>query len=101
MLWGDGVSVKYRIEYEMFPLYQKRSGYKKLNFGLLIVLLVSLVMLIRFNPLAANAVQELLVPGDFDVTTNALQQLSEALDNGDSFVEAVDAFCDAIMDVRS
>lgn len=100
MLWGDRMAVKYRIEYDIYDQYQKKSRFKKLYKGLFTVLLLGTVLMLIFWTPAMNVVQEVLVPGDFTVTTDALQQMSDALDTGASFADAMDVFCDAIMDVR-
>lgn len=94
------MSVKYRIEYETYSVYQKTRGFGKIPWQMITLFLcVAGVSLLLYLPTSIK-LRDLFLPGDPAVTADALRELSNALDNGTSLSSAMDVFCDAIMDVR-
>ncbi|MBE6923777.1 MAG: hypothetical protein E7466_00860 [Ruminococcaceae bacterium] len=87
----------YKIKYtagnaEKIPF---RFGKRKipLRWLLLGVLLLALIL-----PVGRNALGRLLLPGDAEVTGQALQALASDLQTGTDFPDAITAFCHHILE---
>ena len=94
------MAVKYRIEYGNYSRYRKGSILKKLAPYLFpIILFTSFILFIAYSHNPSN-LYELILPGDPAVTADAFEQLSEAIGRGDAFADALDVFCETIMEVR-
>lgn len=87
----------YRIEYETVGRHKQSSkkNWTGMTAGILVLLLVFGAMTIK--TVGLEWVQEVLLPGDPDVTAAALENMVEDLKDGNSFGEAVTAFCKEIM----
>lgn len=94
------MALKYRIVYGSYSRYQKKSIINKFKQYLYPLLLCAVFLLcLVYSPDKAKF-YELLLPGDPTVTTNAFHQLTNAIRSGDTFFDAVDVFCEMVMDVR-
>lgn len=92
------MAVKYRIEYDEYSQYQKRSlALKPGAITVAIAICVALTLLL-LRPVTGWALVDALLPGDATVTRAALESLSDSLDEGASLPDAVDVFCNAVMD---
>lgn len=91
------MALKYRIVYNSCPRYEKNYKIKRIPIHLLAITLV--IILGFFLTCSADRLKlyEIMLPGDPVVTTNALHQFSDAVDQGMSLSEALDAFCSTIM----
>ena len=87
----------YRIEYEKIGKVPDRKG--KSRTGVIVGVLVMLLILgaVTVKAIGLEWVQEVLLPGDPDVTAAALEGMVEDLRNGSGIVEAFKAFCEEII----
>ena len=94
------MALKYRIEYGNYSRYQKSKTFKMLTSYLCpLILCVALLLYIAYSHYPSQ-IYELILPGDPAVTTDAFRQLSESLDRGEALSDALDVFCETIMDAR-
>ena len=94
------MSLRYRIIYDKNSKYSiKRAHPFKLKYlisGCFILLIIAVLLI----PSYRTKICEKLLPGGSVVTTNALQEFSNTIDRGESLSNALDAFCETIMDAR-
>ena len=94
------MAIKYKIVYDDYSQYKKRGNNKTFARHLIPVLLsIAIVLFIVCVP-GRNKLFDLFLPGDPSITTEAFCQLAESLDRGDALLDALDAFCNTVMDVR-
>ena len=94
------MALKYRIEYGNYSRYQKSNTFKMLAHYLCpVILCVALLLYIGYSH-NLSQIYELILPGDPAVTTDAFRHLSESLDRGEALSDALDVFCETIMDTR-
>ena len=91
------MAMKYRIEYDEFSRYQNKSGFSRLKTYIVGVALCVVLAVLLLYPPALGVLYDLILPGNPTVTISALQELSEALDDGASLSDAVDVFCHAVI----
>ena len=87
----------YRIEYEKIgklprPLRKNRAG---IVATMVIILLV--LCAITIKTIGLEWVQEVLLPGDPDITAAALEKMAADLKEGEGIVEAFKTFCEDII----
>ncbi len=87
----------YRIEYEKIGKISQRT--EKRWTGVLMGTLVIVLVLgaIAVKTVGLEWVQEVLLPGDPDVTAAALEGMVEDLRSGEGIAEAFKAFCQEII----
>ena len=87
----------YRIEYEKIGKIPVRKDKNRIGIilGALVVLLV--LGAIAVKTIGLEWVQEVLLPGDPDITAAALEGMVEDLRSGSGIVEAFKAFCEEII----
>ena len=92
------MALKYRIIYNSCPRYEKKNKAKRTIRHLLVITLA--IVLVFYLTCSSERLKlyELILPGDPVVTTTALHQLSNAVDQGLPLSDALDAFCNTIMD---
>lgn len=87
----------YRIQYEAIgsakPAFIKKYG----MFVFVVFLLVTTVTVSVAHFYGAQWAMHLLFPGDPQVTAAALEGLAEALQQGTSVMDAITAFCRAVI----
>lgn len=84
----------YRIAYPQTPILPgKKKRFSRVPLFSLLFFLLFLLLTGRFWPQGAQALKELLLPGDAAVTAVALQDLTSALKCGRSFGDALTDFC--------
>lgn len=91
----------YRIEYESIgriPRQQRKKGTGVL-FAAIVILLV--LGAIAVKTVGLEWVQEVLLPGDPDVTAEALENMITGLQEGAGIIEAFKTFCKEIMENAS
>lgn len=94
------MALKYRIVYGSYSRYQKRSIFNKpIQYLFPLLLCAAFVLCLVYSP-DHSKYYELLLPGDPAVTTDAFRQLSDAIRSGETFIDALDVFCETVMDVR-
>lgn len=94
------MALKYRIEYDRYPVYQRKNSLAIALRTLLPLLMCILLIVLLFYSPTATRLRDLLLPGDPAITMEAFRQLSVALDHGEPLTDAMDVFCHAIMEVR-
>ena len=77
----------YRREYPSAPQRKKRR--KPLG----LALLLAAVLMLCSHPSVRKTAMELLIPGDRQVTWQALETMAEELRRGEPLGEAAEAFC--------
>ena len=91
---------KYQIVYDSYARYEKRNIHKKiLPYLRPSMLCIAFILSLCCSPKAIN-LRELLIPGDRSITTEAFQQLTEAIKSGETLSHAVDVFCETVMEQR-
>lgn len=89
---------KYQIVYDSYACYEK----KKIAKHFLAYLFPLLLCIIFISYLAHTEkdinIPKLLMPGDASITTAAFQQLTEAIKSGETLSEALDVFCETVME---
>lgn len=94
------MSLKYRIVYDNHPKYSKKHNVSiktRHYVSTLIIILIALSLL--FSPFVTH-IYDIILPGNPDVTRNALHEFSNTIDRGESLVSALDVFCNAIISNR-
>ena len=66
---------------------------KKLTLGIFAVLLTGILKISSWD----DAFWNYLIPGDAGVTKSAFQNLTDSLENGNTFSDAITAFCDTVI----
>ena len=94
--------MSYRIIYGRTEVNKKkRIFWKRIKFGnRIVVVLCSVILLIVFMtcfPGNINILRELLLPGDADVTSQALENMVDHIVQGDSVQAALVTFCRKII----
>ncbi len=87
----------YRIEYDGIGINKRR---KPIKWGSLIALACVLLLVagaVTVKMVGLPWVQEVLLPGDPEVTAMALEGLVEDLRQGDTLGQAIKAFCEEII----
>lgn len=92
---GDGVA--YRIVYE--PVKSRTEQGRSVRRPVLTALCFALFLILVNNcwPQGNALLRELLIPGEPEVTLEALEVLADSIRTGDPLAEAVGAFCAAVM----
>lgn len=94
------MELKYRIEYDSYSRYQKRTLFHRfLPYLLPLLLCTALVLMLLYSP-NSYKYSGVLLPGDPAVTTEAFQQFSEAIIHEKNLPHAIGVFCETIMEVR-
>lgn len=94
------MALRYRIVYSAnSQLCKSKKRHTKTKYVISGLLAVFITIILAISPYRAKFIHFIL-PGDPVVTTNALQKLSETLGRGESLSNALDAFCETIMDER-
>ncbi len=90
----------YRIQYGDTPIYDKQQNIRLSRIvGLSLSFLVLFILLSWcFWPEGRLVLRDFLVPGDPDVTLHGLEVLTQELRDGESFSDAVTAFCREVID---
>ena len=88
----------YRIEYEKIGNFPQQSGKRRTGIivGILVILLV--VCAIAVKTVGLEWVQEVLLPGDPDITAAALEGMVDDLRSGEGLIEAFKTFCHEIIE---
>ena len=100
MYRGEAVAIKYRIKYENYAKYPKNSVIQKLILYLSPVLCSVAVILAFILLRPASNLYELFLPGDPAVTIQAFNQLSGAIGRGDALPQALEAFCQTVINAQ-
>lgn len=94
------MALKYRIEYGNSSRHPKNKTFKILAPYLCPLILCGALLLYTVYSHNSPRIYELFLPGDPAITTDAFRQLSESLGRGDALSDALDVFCETIMDAR-
>ena len=92
------MAVKYRIEYDEYSQYQRKPRALKPGAITVVIAICVTLTLLLLRPATGRALLDALLPGDAAVTKAALERLSDSLDYGVSLPDAMDVFCNAVMD---
>ena len=87
----------YRIEYDGIGIQKRRGEIKWRGWITLVCVLLLVVGAITVKTVGLQWVQEVLLPGDPDVTAAALEGLVDDLRQGDALGQAIRAFCEEII----
>ncbi|MBR4016518.1 MAG: hypothetical protein IKK11_01755 [Oscillospiraceae bacterium] len=87
-----GYTVEYNPELTKRYPKPKVTGHK-----IPVILIVSIILVIGIYLLTRDAIIELLVPGDTQVTTAAFSEMMGQIAAGESFKDAFFAFCEDII----
>lgn len=91
-------NVGYRIEYDSTGAKMRRIGLsKEKRRVILIVGVLIITVLIMAFPAGRLWIRDLLLPGNEAVTAAALEDFAEDIRQGQSFGQAVEAFCREII----
>lgn len=94
------MAIKYRIKYENYSQYPKSSVIQKL-IPYLSPVLCSIAVILTFILLRpASNLYELFLPGNPTVTVQAFNQLSGAIGRGDTLPQALEVFCETILNAQ-
>lgn len=98
--YTGGVSLSYRIQYSVDTHFcEKISVFSGRFFAMWAGFLLLFVFLLRFfYPEGTELLQEAFLPGDPEVTEQALRTMIHSLRCGEDLREAVIAFCRDILD---
>ena len=89
--------MSYQIIYGSKDIKIIRKPKKRKSTGLMVCMVgIFILGLLRFSGLG-NALWQYMIPGDPAVTTEAFQNLSNSLQNGESFPDAVFVFCETVI----
>lgn len=94
------MALKYRIQYDKISPHKHNADCKKTVRFLYILLIFAVIILLVISPSGKLRPHNLLLPGDPNITSKALRELSVSLDRGEELFDALDAFCQTIMDVQ-
>lgn len=87
----------YRIEYDSVAIQKHRGQIKWRSWIVTGCVLFLVVGAITIKTVGLTWVQEVLLPGDPEVTAVALEGLVEDLRQGDTLGQAIRAFCEEII----
>jgi hypothetical protein len=94
------MALKYTIVYGDYSRYHQKRSNKKLARNLSKLLLsIAFVTFVVCSPVK-NKLYNLFLPGEPTVTMDALNHFVEALDSGETLLDAFDVFCQTVMDVK-
>lgn len=91
---------KYRITYDAYPQYGTGSSRKKKAPYLLPFLVCTILILTLLFTSNTGEFYRLVLPGDPDVTAEAFHQFAAAIDRGETLFNALDVFCETVMDIQ-
>ena len=92
------MALKYRIVYDHYVKYQNRNIMNMFTPYLLPLMLCAVLVLYLISSTTASKLYELFLPGDPAVTSSAFQELSDAMSRGEKLTDALDSFCETVMD---
>ena len=78
-------------------VYGKQEKWKFPKKKTLLLVFAAMAMVVMLWPAGRNALREWMLPGDTEVTSQALQGLAADLSDGESLGDAVTAFCKEII----
>ena len=87
----------YRIEYESIGKLPRQQRKNRTGLFAAIVVILLVLCAITVKTVGLEWVQEVLLPGDPDVTAAALENMVADLRGGEGVVEAFKTFCEEIM----
>lgn len=87
----------YRIEYDGIGAEKYRGHVKWARWIAFVCVILLITCAITVKTVGLTWVQEVLLPGDPEVTSAALDGLVENLRQGDSLGQAIKAFCEEII----
>lgn len=87
----------YRIAYENIGKFPQPQRKKRTGIFTAVVVILFVLCAITIKTVGLQWVQEVLLPGDPDVTAAALENMVADLRSGEGIVEAVKTFCEDIM----
>lgn len=91
--------MSYRIVYGEEPMHwQKKNRTGRIVAYTAICLILFLTLTWKFWPAGAEVLQEVLLPGDAELTRQALTNMVENLRAGEAIGDAVSVFCQEIVD---
>ena len=96
-----GDQMAYRISYDngtTSKWNEKQSSQKKRIFLRLLVVVLICVLGVSFLGGTMDALLEFLIPGDPDVTKQAISKMVEEIKSGNSLKEAITTFCKGIVE---
>lgn len=87
----------YQIKYDAIGVKKQRKHLNWRRWVVSISILLLIAGAITVKTVGLTWVQEVLLPGDPEVTAMALESLVEDLRGGDTLGQAIKAFCEEIM----
>lgn len=89
----------YRITYEGTGGVRTKTFYQPRRLPLLIGAFLTLFLLLTcaFWPAGKEQLRQIIIPGDPDITQQAVSELVTDLQNGEDFTDSVTAFCREII----
>lgn len=94
------MALKYKIVYGNDTRYRQPRRIHTVARYLAAVFLCIVVVILAVLPPVKNKLYDLFLPGSPAVTSDALCQLAEALGRGEALTDALDVFCNTVMETR-
>ena len=94
------MDVKYRIVYDNSPKYKNNTFISKITPYLLpLGLCIAFALYAIYSP-DSSKLYKFFLPGDPEITTDAFRKLSEAIRNSETASNALEIFCETILETR-
>lgn len=94
---GDYMKTGYSVTYESNCTHQYRPKRRIVFFRVLTLLAAVLTVALLLIPSSGLWLRKALLPGDYEVTIQALDRFAQVLEGTGRLDDAVDAFCNTVI----